>query len=198
MKTSLKIFAWLFITFWFSGTLAAQEKTLPSQATREAPTTLQGTANVVGKAVGTKPVPRDTKSVTANAEDPLVSEKKAEEPAAPPIFTPGRRDPFRPFTLNVRSSPARRRDNLSPLERYELGQLKLVAVIWDVREPSAMVEDAGGLGYRVKVGTPIGLNDGKIKSIQRDGIVVEEFYLDLYGAKKKREVNLRLSVESAG
>jgi Tfp pilus assembly protein PilP len=61
-----------------------------------------------------------------------------------------------------------------------------------------MVEDAGGLGYRVKVGTPIGLNDGKIKTIQRNGIVVEEFYLDLDGTKKKHEVNLRLSVESPG
>ena len=119
------------------------------------------------------------------------------ETATQRISTSAKRDPFRPFTLNVRSGASRRRENLSPLERYELGQLKLVGVIWDVQEPNAMVEDAAGLGYRVKVGTPIGSNEGKVKMIERDGIVVEEFQVDLYGARNKHEVKMRLSPEKA-
>ena len=105
-----------------------------------------------------------------------------------------KRDPFRPFTLNVRSS-TRRRENLEPLERFELGQLKLVAIIWDVKEAKAMVEDSVGLGYVVKVGTPIGVNDGKVKTIKPNGVTIEEFFVDLYGARKQRDVEMRLSVE---
>jgi Tfp pilus assembly protein PilP len=61
-----------------------------------------------------------------------------------------------------------------------------------------MVEDAAGLGYLVKVGTPIGPNDGKVKTIKRDGIVIEESTTDLYGVTKKQESTMRLSAESAG
>jgi type IV pilus assembly protein PilP len=122
------------------------------------------------------------------------SETKAESPDGPRL-APGRRDPFRPITLNVRAVSTRRRENLSPLERFEIGQLKLVGVVWNVKEPTALVEDNSGLGYMVKVGTPIGSNDGRIKEVRRDSLIVEEFFVDLYGAKKRREVSMRLAVE---
>jgi Tfp pilus assembly protein PilP len=48
------------------------------------------------------------------------------------------------------------------------------------------------------VGTPIGINEGKVKAVQRSGIVIEEFYSDLYGARKKHDVNMRLSAENPG
>ena len=54
-----------------------------------------------------------------------------------------------------------------------------------------------GLGYIVKAGTRMGANDGKVKAIKPNEIVIEETYVDLYGAKKKREVNIKLSVEKA-
>jgi Tfp pilus assembly protein PilP len=73
----------------------------------------------------------------------------------------------------------------------------LVAIIWDIKEPKAMVEDSAGLGYVVNIGTPIGMNDGKIKAITPKEIIIEEFYVDLYGAKKKRDVDMRLSVEKS-
>jgi type IV pilus assembly protein PilP len=81
------------------------------------------------------------------------------------------------------------------LERYDLGQLKLVGIIWNLKEPTAMVEDSVGLGYVVKVGTPIGAGDGTVKAIKQNEIVIEEFFVDLYGVKKRREVSMRVSVE---
>jgi type IV pilus assembly protein PilP len=123
-----------------------------------------------------------------------------ENPSNPPVglsdSPKGRRDPFRPFNLTVRSN-VRRRENLSPLERYELGQLKLVGVIFDSKEPRAMIEDSAGLGYVVKIGTPIGASDGIVKAIKQNEIVIEEFFVDLYGARKRRDVNMRISAESA-
>ena len=125
-----------------------------------------------------------------NSESKLVPVENP-QPAAAVV---GRRDPFRPTTLNVRTT-VRRRENLSPLERFELGQLKLVAIIWNIKNPTAMVEDATGLGYTVKVGTPIGSNDGQVKKIGPDALLIEEEFIDLYGAKKRREVSMRLAVE---
>ncbi|MEO6165341.1 MAG: pilus assembly protein PilP [Candidatus Binatia bacterium] len=152
---------------------------------------------------------------TAASTQPVSKAEKAEKPAAvaPPTdaapaasetkadaseglrLAPGRRDPFRPITLNVRAASTRRRENLSPLERFEIGQLKLVGVVWNVKEPTALVEDSSGLGYMVKAGTPIGSNDGKVREVRRDSLIVEEGFVDLYGAKKRREVSMRLAVE---
>ena len=134
------------------------------------------------------------------SQAPSAAAKASPEPsggAAEPQAVPTvKRDPFRPFTLNVRSS-TRRRENLEPLERFELGQLKLVAIIWGIKEPTAMVEDSASLGYVVRVGTPIGVNDGKVKTINPNGLIVEEFIVDIYGAKKKHEVEMKLSVEKS-
>ena len=60
-----------------------------------------------------------------------------------------------------------------------------------------MIEDSVGLGYIVKVGTLIGANDGKVSAIKPNEIIIEETYVDLFGVKKKREVNIKVSVEKA-
>lgn len=129
---------------------------------------------------------------TAGPEDLTLPRKSPDRPLPPRFLPQGKRDPFRPISLRTRSSP-RARENLSPLERYELGQLKVVGIVWDVKEPRAMVEDTSGLGYIVKVGTPIGSSEGKVKAIRPNEIVVEELHTDFYGARKKREVSMRLS-----
>ena len=129
------------------------------------------------------------------AEDPLAMPlRKPERPEGPNVrrySSAGKRDPFRPFILELRPR-RRRRENLSPLERVEVSQLKLVGIIWDIPEPRAMVEDAAGLGYVIKIGTPIGRNDGTVKVIAPKEVVIEENFFDFYGAKKSREVKLRL------
>jgi Tfp pilus assembly protein PilP len=130
----------------------------------------------------------------ADAVDLNVPKKVAESPAAPVKSKELNRDPFRPMTLRTKVSKAPR-ENLSPLERYELSQLKLVGIVWDIKEPRAMVEDSGGLGYVIKVGTPIGSNDGKVKAIHRNEVVVEEFYSDDYGTRTKRDVGIKLLTE---
>jgi Tfp pilus assembly protein PilP len=181
--------------------VGAQEKLeTPSQQTKEAVDKLLQAPGTIKKNLQdlsdtAKAKLRDgvaeTKSTKANSETTPPVEPKPNQLSTQ---TAGRRDPFRPFTLNTRTHN-RLRENLSPLERYELGQLRLVGVVWHVKEPSAMIEDSAGLGYVVKVGTPIGPNDGKVKAIKPDQIIVEETYVDLFGGKKRREVNIKLSVE---
>jgi Tfp pilus assembly protein PilP len=120
--------------------------------------------------------------------------KSVEPKIVPRTLKDDSRDPFRPATLR-KKTVARPRENLSPLERFELSQLKIVGIVWDMKEPRAMVEDSTGLGYTIKVGAPIGANDGVVRAIHRNEIIVEEFFYDVYGARKKREVSMKLFTE---
>lgn len=106
----------------------------------------------------------------------------------------GKRDPFQPIALKPKASQ-RPRENLSPLERYEIGQLKLVGIVWDIQEPRAMVEDSAGLGFIIKVGTPIGPNDGKVKAISPMEVFIEEVHTDFYGERRNREIGMKLAPE---
>jgi type IV pilus assembly protein PilP len=188
------------------GFARAQEKLeTPSQKTKEAVDKLLRAPSVVGKSlqdlnnaakVRLQDAVTETKSTKANSDGSPPAEQKPDPQSSGNFSTAGKRDPFRPFTLSPRTN-SRPRESLSPLERYDLGQLRLVGVVWQVKEPTAMIEDSVGLGYIVKVGTPIGANEGKVKAIKPSEIVIEETYVDLYGAKKKREVNIKLSVEKA-
>src|SRR5258706_764287 len=120
--------------------------------------------------------------------------KTAVVTATPPPLKPTARDPFRPLTIRTQGL-TRSRANLSPLERLDLTQLKVVGIVWDIKEPRAMVEDSTGLGYVVKVGTPIGNNDGTVKVIRRNQIVVEETFDDIYAARKQRDISMNLQGE---
>jgi type IV pilus assembly protein PilP len=100
-----------------------------------------------------------------------------------------KRDPFRPFTVSLRRSPDR---PLTPLERIDVGALNLVAVIWNMSSPRAMVEDDSGVGYSLSVGTKVGQNGGVVKSIEPDRVVVVEEYEDLEGEKRRNEFVLKL------
>jgi len=205
MRSFLKKYPWVF-SLLLAVPLSAQEKVeAPAHQTKQATEKLLRNPAAVGKSsedlLGAAKarlagVGAESQSTKAPADSTAVSEARPQSQEGL-RFSPGaRRDPFRPFNLNVRPS-ARRRENLAPLERYEIGQLKLVAIIWDIKEPKAMVEDSAGLGYVVNIGTPIGMNDGKIKAITPKEITIEEFYVDLYGAKKQRDVGMRLSVEKS-
>jgi Tfp pilus assembly protein PilP len=202
-----KTLEWVAIFLCLAGLVGAQEKVeTPSQKSKDAvdklsemPRAVGQTLQSVGKTVGAKLGLGVDEVKTAKVTPeivPALVERQTEESQSPAIPGIGKRDPFRPFTLNSRPSQ-RRRVNLSPLERYELGQLKLVGVVWDIKQPNAIVEDAAGLGYVVRTGTPIGSNEGKVKKIQPAGLVIEEFETDVYGVKKKVERNMRLIPEKA-
>jgi Tfp pilus assembly protein PilP len=163
------------------GIIAAQEDVqgLKEAATAKLQQTLGGKREPDANPDSTEPSLPKTKTESAGTER----------------FSPAvKRDPFRPLTLKTKAS-SQRRENLSPLERFEMGQLKVVGIVWDIKEPRAMIEDTAGLGYIVKVGTPIGNSEGRVKAIYRSEVVVEESYADFYGNKRKRDVSMKLPTE---
>ncbi len=206
MKRSLKKWAFLALLLLSVPSLiplsrAQETEKLPSQKTKEAIGKFKKAPAAVGKLLEKMKEAGKSKlqetfdgtkmSAEAKSASSSLPKKKSERPRYSGV---GKRDPFRPFRVKVRVSK-RKRENLSPLERYELGQLKLVAIVWNIKEPRAMVEDSAGLGYILKVGTPIGTSEGKVKAIKPTEVVIEESVTDFYGARKQREVSLKLPKE---
>jgi type IV pilus assembly protein PilP len=140
---------------------------------------------------------------TASAEPPAAPSGPAAAPirgdtgrapgANDAVYDPiGKRDPFRPPRANQTTLAGEAR---TPLQRYDIGQLRLVAVIYDASAPRAVVEDDAGLGYIVRVGTPIGANGGAVKAIERGKVRVEEESIDFYGDRQASEVVMELATD---
>jgi type IV pilus assembly protein PilP len=122
----------------------------------------------------------------------VVEKKEAEKEEAEYTYNPaGKPDPFKPF---LQLTPIREpsRAPLTPLQKYEISQLKLVAIISSPEGNIAMVEDSAGKGYFLKKGTLIGKNDGKVTKILKDKVIVEEVYLDVFGQTKTHEISILL------
>ncbi len=104
------------------------------------------------------------------------------------------RDPFRPFTLDLRPETGEN-EILTPLQRYELPQLRLAGVVLDLTPPRAMLQDNSGMGYIVTPGTPIGRRRGVVKSIESRRLVVEEHVIDYYGREQTQQVVIEMPKE---
>ena len=104
----------------------------------------------------------------------------------------GKADPFKPFIQIFSARNRSRSGPLTPLQKYEINQLKLVAVISTPEGNTALVEDSAGKGYIVKKGTEIGKNEGKVTRILKDKVIVEEIYQDMWGQTKTSEIPILL------
>lgn len=117
------------------------------------------------------------------------------EPSPPPFDPTGLRDPFHPPAL--RPAPAEADPSRPPLQRYDLSELRLTAVIAAGQDFSnATVEDTEGRGFIVKIGTKVGRNDGEVTEILRDQITIRETTFDLAGRPKVSEKVLKLRASS--
>jgi type IV pilus assembly protein PilP len=137
-------------------------------------------------------------ALPARAEPPAGSDTTVAsvEPVGDVPYDPaGRRDPFRPPRVGAAPHTGEPR---TPLQRYEIGQLHLVAIIYDTAEPRAVVEDEQGLGYIVKVGTPIGPSGGVVRAIDRGRVLIAEQSVDYYGEQRLNEVTMELRTAERG
>jgi type IV pilus assembly protein PilP len=140
-------------------------------------------------------------SVEKKKEEPLkVTEKKEPEKKeeAEYSYNPaGKTDPFRPF-IQLSSPKGSKTAPLTPLQKYDISQLKLVAIISSPDGNIALVEDVAGKGYFLKKGTWIGKNDGKVTKILKDKVIIEEVYQDIFGQTKANEISLFLHKAEEG
>ena len=143
---------------------------------------------VVKRAPRQKPPPK-------KEEVKLVEEKK--EP--PYTYNPvGKRDPFKPFIAIGPRKTVRKKAPLTPLQRYDVSELKLVGILKGPGGYRALVEDAGGKGFVLGKGTLIGPGDGRVKEIHENRVIIEETYRDIFGQIKRREISIPLRKPEEG
>lgn len=84
-----------------------------------------------------------------------------------------RRDPFLPWGdfTTTDESPSR---VLTPAQRFDLEQLKLVGIMWDVRDPKAMFIDPQSEVLILGRDESIGTRNGYIAAIREGEVVVVE------------------------
>jgi len=134
-----------------------------------------------------KPSPKPIKAAPDKSEIAMLLKKLAPKPFK---YRPqGKVDPFIPLIskkkktktttgdttdANIKRPPKKRDRILTLLEKFDLSQLKLTAVMATSENAMAIVEDSSGRGFVVKTGTRIGLNSGRVVDILMDRIIVQE------------------------
>lgn len=154
-----------------------------------------------------KQVSPDEKSTPSGKKD-SASATEPKTVAAPgtrltrlPYNPVGKVDPFAPLykeetekkAVSVAVKPKGPERPRTPLEKLDLAQLKLTAIVTTQGFKRALVEEASGKGYVVMVGTKIGLERGAVVEIEQDRIVIEHQGEDDFGkvSNKKRELKLQ-------
>lgn len=140
-----------------------------------------------------KQAPRpEAKAPAAPAAEAQAQPKKP-EPIA--LYDPrGKRDPFVSFIrVEDRRKSQAGTAAIPPLQRYELGELKFVGVLWTKKGPRGLVEDAQGKGYTVMEGMRIGRSGGVVRRITEKEILVREEFVGNRGEKIVRDSGIQLT-----
>ena len=147
---------------------------------------------------------------TVQQNETQTTEVEKDAPAERPfVYSPqGRRDPFEPLLpkeplVGEVVKKTRPEKVKGPLEKFELKQFRLIAIMIVKGTPRAMVKAPDGKSYMVKVHDYIGMNGGVVKDIQTkvvdidqsgmriekspDRIVVEEAGVDSVTGKEVKE-----------
>ena len=110
----------------------------------------------------------------------------------------GKRDPFRNFFAELeREKGSLQTRCATPLGRFELEQLKVVAVVTGLEDPVAMVEAPNGVGYALHRGACIGKNGGSVAVVRTGEVVVSEWSVRADGTRERTQTVLRLPREAA-
>lgn len=157
---------------------AGQGSTAPANA----PANPSAQAGLVDAGVRVEPIAH-TGPDGGMPREGAVAGYEAPPPSAAALAAERGRDPFRPFTLDLRPE-TRENEILSPLQRYEIPQLRLAGVVLDLSPPRAMLQDNSGMGFIITPGTPIGRRHGVVRAIEPKRVVIEERILDYYGREQ--------------
>ncbi|MED5373093.1 MAG: pilus assembly protein PilP [Myxococcota bacterium] len=104
----------------------------------------------------------------------------------------GKRDPFRSFFQGADDGGI---TNPTPLQRFEVDQYVVTAIVWGVSQPKAMLEDPEGTGHVVQNGTYIGKNWGKVTAITSTSVVITEEFQNIDGELVTNQLTLDLPVD---
>ncbi|MBI4822618.1 MAG: pilus assembly protein PilP [Nitrospirae bacterium] len=107
----------------------------------------------------------------------------------------GRRDPFLSIIVAQRDAEKKKQADkrlLPPMEKFDLSQFTLIAIVWNIKEVYAVVKLPDGKFYNLKEGMNVGVNDGVIISITPDTVIVREKTVDFRGKVTPKDRTLKL------
>ncbi|HSA33440.1 MAG TPA: pilus assembly protein PilP [bacterium] len=107
----------------------------------------------------------------------------------------GKRDPFRSYFGDMKAVE-QDREPVSELQRYDISDLNVTAIIWGITEPRAVVVTPERKSIIVKRGSFVGKNWGKINAILQDKIEIVEVYKDPLGRKILNKLYLELPIKT--
>jgi type IV pilus assembly protein PilP len=147
-----------------------------------------------------KPVPKKPEapkpqqaSPAAPSAAPQTAEVKAEKEVY--AYEPkGRRDPFTSLVEDVKAKPARKK-GASPVEGFDVDEIKLIAIAWDSQQYFALVTLPDNKSYTIRKGMTLGLYGGRVREITRDTVIITEQIKDYKGQLKTKDTILKLRKE---
>lgn len=93
----------------------------------------------------------------------------------PFIYDPkNRKDPFKPYVEIDSLDQGEMQGPLLPLQRFDLNEINLVGIIWDVGSPRAMFLDPTNTVHIIGKNERIGRNNGYIAMIREGEVVIVE------------------------
>ena len=164
-------------------TAEAPTETSPLEQAKVEPAPLEAEPPASETALDQEPTPEETAEKTAFFYDPK-----------------GKLDPFQSVFVTqpregtkIRIKARKRRLPLTPLQKIDLSQLKVVGIIVSAEGNKALIEDPSGKGYVITKGTFVGANFGRVQRVLRDRVIVEEEVEDFFtGQMKLQTVDLIL------
>ncbi|MCX7979038.1 MAG: pilus assembly protein PilP [Bdellovibrionaceae bacterium] len=84
----------------------------------------------------------------------------------------GRRDPFKPYRIMTPKGYGAKSEPVDPLLLHEVDQFTLMAILWDVRKPRAIVRDPQGGRHTITTHTRIGRRSGFVAAIREGEVVI--------------------------
>jgi type IV pilus assembly protein PilP len=143
---------------------------------------------------GKKPVAQKP-SATANAPSAVIQQEGPKVENEIYVYEPkGRRDPFLSL-VQVSKPKVQRKPGASPIENYDVDDIKLIAIASDSKQYYALITLPDKKSYTVRKGMTVGLNNGKIKEITKDSVFIQEQVKDYKGQNKTKDTTLKLRKE---
>lgn len=116
------------------------------------------------------------------SEEVTTIEQEPEKPAFK-YDERGRRDPFTSL-LAIKEPVEDDAEPLTPLQRFGLKEIRLIAVVIGKGEPRAMVEAPDNKAYTLTPGVKIGRNKGVVQGITPNEVIIEERFRDFSGTTR--------------
>jgi type IV pilus assembly protein PilP len=135
------------------------------------------------------------RAVTKKTSVPVLDNAEVEESSKQPVFryvTNDRRDPFTSLMV-VREPLQTDAEPKTPLQKFGVKELRLTAIVSGMGQTRAMVIAPDKKAYILTVGIKVGRNQGYVKEITTDEVVVEEQFRDFSGGVRTEVKRITLS-----